>query len=410
MNDFERVYYQLNIRLASPLSVGSGESESTDHDVFVDGNGNPIIPATSLAGVLRAYIGGDTAVALFGDLAKTESEKSKSSNIRVYDARCTKGGKDYITNRDFVKLENKVAVKGAKFDCQVVETGAEFVAYCELLDCAFEPVLESALAALNKGEILLGSKTTRGFGRVKISVKKRVFKNISTWLDFKMFNESEWTALQPLIFSDTGTDKAVIQIKLRSLGGLSIREYSTDIDMPDYKTLTLKSQSDFTPVIPGSTWAGAFRDRCSQVLSEDEIVSFFGDVNEKTKVAVKSQIRFSESILTGGTPKDITRNSIDRFSGATKSGALYTERTYYYGKTTLEITVPYNERLLSAVGLCLADLHNGFLTVGGLCSVGRGLFDLKEIKIGDKTLTEFITGETVDIVGFAKEAMNRDGN
>ena len=189
MNDFERVYYQLNIRLASPLSVGSGESESTDHDVFVDGNGNPIIPATSLAGVLRAYIGGDTAVALFGDLAKTESEKSKSSNIRVYDARCTKGGKDYITNRDFVKLENKVAVKGAKFDCQVVETGAEFTAYCELLDCAFEPVLESALAALNKGEILLGSKTTRGFGRVKVSVKKRVFKNINTWLDFKMFNE-----------------------------------------------------------------------------------------------------------------------------------------------------------------------------------------------------------------------------
>ena len=163
-------------------------------------------------------------------------------------------------------------------------------------------------------------------------------------------------------------------------------------------------------MIPGSTWAGAFRDRCSQVLSEDEIVSFFGDVNEKTKVAVKSQIRFSESILTGGTPKDITRNSIDRFSGATKSGALYTERTYYYGKTTLEITVPYNERLLSAVGLCLADLNNGFLTVGGLSSVGRGLFDLKEIKIGDKTLTEFITGETVDIVGFAKEAMNRDGN
>ena len=408
MNDFERVYYQLNIRLASPLSVGSGESESTDHDVFVDGNGNPIIPATSLAGVLRAYIGGDTAVALFGDLAKTESEKSKSSNIRVYDARCTKGGKDYITNRDFVKLENKVAIKGAKFDCQVVETGAEFTAYCELLDCAFEDAIESAFAAMNDGEISLGAKTTRGFGRVKISVKKRVFKNISTWLDFKMFNESEWTALQPLIFSDTGTDKAVIQIKLRSLGGLSIREYSTDIDMPDYKTLTLKSQSDFTPVIPGSSWAGAFRDRCAQVLSEDEIVSFFGDVNEKTKVAVKSQICFSESVLSGGTPKDITRNSIDRFSGATKSGALYTERTYYYGETTLEITAPYNERLLSAVGVCLADLHNGFLTVGGLSSIGRGLFEITDIKIDDNVLTDFITGETIDIAGFTKEAMNRD--
>ena len=69
MSDFERVYYQLNIRLASPLSVGSGESESTDHDVFVDGNGNPVIPATSIAGVLRAFFDDDTAKALFGKSA-----------------------------------------------------------------------------------------------------------------------------------------------------------------------------------------------------------------------------------------------------------------------------------------------------------------------------------------------------
>lgn len=410
MNDFERVYYQLNIRLASPLSIGSGESESTDHDVFVDGNGIPVIPATSLAGVLRAYIGGETAVALFGEIAKNEGEETTSSKIRVYDARCTKGGKDYITNRDFVKLKDKVAVKGAKFDCQVVETGAEFVAYCELLDCAFEPVLESALATLNNGVIGLGAKTTRGFGRVKLTVKKRVFKNIDSWLDFKMFKESEWTALQPLVFSDTVMEKAVIQIKIRSLGGLSIREYSTDIGMPDYKTLTLKNQSDFTPLIPGSSWAGAFRDRCAQLLTKDEIVSFFGDVNEETAESSKSQISFSESILSGGTPKDITRNSIDRFSGATKSGALYTERTYYYGETTLEITAPYDERLLSAVGVCLADLHNGFLTVGGLSSIGRGLFEITEIKLDDNTLTDFITGEPVDIAGFTREAMNRDRN
>ena len=131
--------------------------------------------------------------------------------------------------------------------------------------------------------------------------------------------------------------------------------------MPDYKTLSLKTQSEFTPVIPGSSWAGAFRDKCSQILTNEEITDYFGEVNETTAKAVKSQVCFSESILSGGTPKDVTRNSIDRFSGATKSGALYTERTYYYGETSLTITVPYNERLLSAIGVCLADLHHGFL-------------------------------------------------
>ena len=280
MNDFERVYYQLNIRLASPLSVGSGESESTDHDVFIDGNGNPVIPATSISGVLRAFVGGVAAVELFGEIAKKEGDKTIPSKIRVYDARCTKGDKDYITNRDFVKLKEKVAVKGAKFDCQVVETGAEFVSYCELLDCTYENVLEAAFAALNNGEIGLGAKTTRGFGRVNLSVKKRVFKDVDNWLDFKMFNESEWASQQPLILKDTISDKVVMHVGLRSLGGLSIREYSTDIDMPDYKTLSLKMQSDYSPVIPGSSWAGAFRDKCSQILTDEEITEFFGDVDD----------------------------------------------------------------------------------------------------------------------------------
>lgn len=408
MSSFERVYYQLKIKLASPLSVGSGESENTDHDVFVDGNGNPVIPATSIAGVLRAFVGGDTAVELFGEIAKKDGEQTIPSHIRVYDALCTKGDKDYITNRDFVKLKDKVAVKGAKFDYQVVETGAEFVSYCELLDCSYEAVLEAAFAALNNGEIGLGAKTTRGFGQVNLSVKKRVFKDVDNWLDFKMFNESEWASQQPLILKETINDKAIIHVGLRSLGGLSIREYSTDIDMPDYKTLSLKMQSSYSPVIPGSSWAGAFRDKCSQILTNEEITEFFGDVDEITKTAVKSQIRFSESILSGGTPKDVTRNSIDRFSGATKSGALYTERTYYYGETSLTITVPYNERLISAIGVCLADLHHGFLTVGGLSSIGRGLFGITDIKLNDNNLTDFITGEKADIAGFAKEGMKRD--
>ena len=239
-------------------------------------------------------------------------------------------------------------------------------------------------------------------------MKKRVFKDVDNWLDFKMFEESEWASLQPLSLKNTFSDTAVIQIGLRSLGGLSIREYSTDIDMPDYKTLSLKTRSNYSPVIPGSSWAGAFRDRCAQILTGEEITDYFGEVNETTAKSQKSQIRFSESIISGGTPKDVTRNSIDRFSGATKSGALYTERTYYYGETALEITVPYNERLIAAVGVCLADLHNGFLTVGGLSSIGRGLFQITDITLSGKNLTDYITGEAADIARFAKEAMKRD--
>ena len=94
MSGFERIYYQLNISLISPLSVGSGECESTDHDVFTDCSGNPVIPATGITGVLRAYIGGETADSLFGEIRNGDVVETTASKIRVYDALCIKGGKN----------------------------------------------------------------------------------------------------------------------------------------------------------------------------------------------------------------------------------------------------------------------------------------------------------------------------
>ena len=102
------------------------------------------------------------------------------------------------------------------------------------------------------------------------------------------------------------------------------------------------------------------------------------EINTVTK---KSRIIFSESKLSGGTFKLVTRNAIDRFTGATKSGALYTEKTYFDGETELKITflTKPNDGVLTRISACLADLHNGFMAVGGLTSVGRGLFEIISI-------------------------------
>ncbi|MGN1126850.1 MAG: RAMP superfamily CRISPR-associated protein, partial [Ruminococcus sp.] len=56
MSNFKRIYYKLNIKLSSPLSIGSGAKAQTDRDVIVNNLGNPFIPATAIAGVLRSYI------------------------------------------------------------------------------------------------------------------------------------------------------------------------------------------------------------------------------------------------------------------------------------------------------------------------------------------------------------------
>ena len=160
-----------------------------------------------------------------------------------------------------------------------------------------------------------------------------------------------------------------------------------DISSADYVQLSTK---DNIPVIPGTSWAGAFRERFLQFSDKNLTDKLFGFVDEKSKNQKKSGIYFSESRLHGGNWKVITRNSIDRFSAGTKDGALYTEKTYYNGKCGLDIFIADSDefseyiKILSAV---ICDLDRGFLAVGGLSSVGRGLFSVEKAEINGRDIT-----------------------
>lgn len=406
-------YYKVRFTLVSPLAVGSGANRNTDRDVAVDSKGNPFIPATAIAGVLRSYIKEsfpEKENEIFGSL----EEKDSDSKVRFYDAVCSSGRNGYfVTSRDCVHLAEKVAVNKEKFNMEAVETGAGFEGFVELLCEDSAPYIEAALAALHCGRIALGSKTSRGYGRVNLSVCKLCFTSTEKWLDFDMFDASQWEGADEV--SVVGNIPSFgFSINLRPIGGISIREYTTEVSQgggysPDYKSMSLhsvKENGETVAVIPGTSWAGAFRSRFSEVAGTELTEKIFGFIKKGTGETQKSKICFSESRLSNGTYKIYSRNAINRFSGATKDGALYTEKTYYYGKTKLEISFseqPPKEAVF-ALGVCLADLHNGFLAVGGLTSVGRGLFEIDSIEFNEKTLSveNIISG---NIEGFVGEVM-----
>ena len=83
----------------------------------------------------------------------------------------------------------------------------------------------------------------------------------------------------------------------------------------------------------------------------------------------------------------MSRNAIDRFLGSTADGALFTEKVYWGGETTLDISfadpyctaVFYSEDFIKALAAALCDLHEGYLAIGGATSIGRGLFSILEI-------------------------------
>ena len=391
----KHIYYRLNIKLESPMSIGSGKEKNTDSDIVLTSKGEPYIPGTSLAGIYRSLFEQKDKEKFFGYIKK---EICSHSPIIVYDGKCRNYSKGYISNRDSVELDNyKTAKDGAKFDFEIAETGLEFVSYIELdknhaqeTETAVENII---LPALNSGKITLGHKTSRGYGKVSVTCHKKEFDiktQLDEWLDFDMFDDDKWSCDDKINIQEYMFDGENIKIPLAQKGAVSIRRYVTDRaesekeSIPDYEQLTLKNAD---PVIPGTSWAGAFRHRIRSCgICEDKINKLFGYIN-KTKEAKnlnsqKSKIHFSETILHGGEPKIITRNSIDRFSAETKEGALFTEKTYYNGKTVLEIRInkdiePVMKKLVYA---CIVDLCEGYLAVGGLTAVGHGIFELEKGK------------------------------
>lgn len=449
-------YLKITFQLDSPLCIGSGRNDITDQDILRDARGIPYIPGSAVAGVLREACQGimdDKAWKYyFGYSSTNTGNKVKSdddiieSQIIFYDATLVGDNKDKdknpkyrISQRDGVALnEYKSAKKQAKFDREILEGDCKFQTFIEISEeqsdinekVKADEVLINIAKIWKETDIRFGAKTTRGFGKicnVEIIGKNFDFTlkdEISSWLDFDIFEENSWE--NAILYKDmlntlmkdniwTLKDDNRLSLKLRLEGGLSIRRYSTECSdkesSPDQEQLTTLSSGDEVAVIPGTTWAGAIGHRMEELIEgskknrENDTYEYhyFGAANDKDKE--KSLIYFGESRLTGGEFKVMSRNAIDRFLGSTAEGALFTEKIYIGGETTLDISfgdpyntaVVYSDDFINALAATLTDLHEGYLSVGGATSVGRGIFSI--LKINGVKLNECkLEGEANSVV------------
>ena len=393
--------YKVTFELKSPLSIGSGNNDQTDRDIIKNSLGIPYIPGSALAG-----IGRDIARKIFeeaerkqeekkyfGDIAKNETEQNISSRIIFYDGKI-EGDIYYISNRDSVELDEwKTAIKGRKFDMEILEPGIKFVTYIEqnYYDNVDWDIAGQVLQYWLNNTIYMGTKTMRGYGEIqteKVLMKQFILTNKSSlkeWLDFDMYTDSWSGAVAVEAEKSEKFDRVELKIKLKQAGGIFIRRYTTQVAdeknkaLPDYEQLTVRVGDEELPTIPGTSWAGAFRHRMISLNEECNREDLWGSANPQNKR--KSAIRFSETILQGAKAKQISRNSIDRFSGGTVDTALFTEKTYYGGETELMISIDdkVDASIKKTLAAAIADLHYGFLAVGGLTAVGRGLFEIQSV-------------------------------
>ncbi|MDO4489840.1 MAG: RAMP superfamily CRISPR-associated protein [Lachnospiraceae bacterium] len=420
----KKCYYRISFLLESSLMLGSGENIETDQDILKDKKGQPYIPASGVAGVARSLFSDEARVKqYFGSISPDGN--NRNSRLVFYDAHLVEEDRDkaVISIRDSVKLDQyKTAVKGAKFDAEVLEPGVHFVTWIELnLDDTEK--LDSALPdeiaeAWLQGELRFGAKTMRGYGATRAEeVLVREFdltdkKSTEEWLDFDMYRDSDWRTEAVRSLEKKGEANNRLLLSLRQRSGLSVQSYTTDLPeqekdgvtplSPDSGQLTL---ADGTPVIPGTSWAGVFRHRMYALVPSLERQLLFGEVGVNNNTgAVPSQIRFSETKLAHAKFKRMSHNAINRFSGAVEDTALFTEQYCYNGETTLCIswTKKLGPEAKAALAAAVADLHYGYLTVGGLTGIGRGFFEVTAVN-GNPVTSEKLYQQILQQLNRAEE-------
>lgn len=414
-----RMFYRIPIEFITPVSVSSGESELTDHDIIRTAEGKPFIPGSSVAGALREFIHRNYPKyenQIFGKIGMNEKDNAMS---RIIFSDIVLDTNVRVSARDGIALEegSKTTKDTGKFDYQIAETHArgtmmiECVIYSgdELTADNVRGIISIAAGGMKSGEIRFGFRKNRGLGKVNIKeIYSREFdftadtKAVAE--DYIKFCEDIYDDINyinnpdGISLSDApGSDTAVISVPLTLQGGISIRTYSAVPNDPDFAHLTIGDNNHKKAVIPGSSWNGAIRARTFDILKnelgidsekkkymEKELLEFWGVIDERKKEFCSSKIIFSESELEGSKPVRMTRNKINRFDASTSNGALYTELSYFGGNADLEIMIrDYKDYLwcIWLVKLSLDDLLNGLLSVGGQTAVGRGIFNGSEEKI-----------------------------
>ena len=417
----EKTYYELRLKALSPLRIGGGSAENTDTDILVDGRGIPFIPGSSLAGVLREMLPDeDIRKELFGDveIAADAGNKpgARASLILVSDAELADEKKEdskkiketedensfLISVRDGIGLDEwGMVIRGAKYDFETAEVRGDFRA---VLECNFEEpgqqaAMEQVLASAVSGGLHLGARTSRGYGRMTCTVRKRTFRfpeDTAAWLQFRPFADDAFKEgteiVQPA--PETNSDRTIIRLIFTLEGNLSIRVREANAEAREDGTnpddVTIKNQNG-NPVIPGTAWAGSFRHHMQDInrelagekLPETRIDRLFGK-GQKGDDSTKSRLWFSESVIEGGEPVINTRNAVDRFTAAPTNGTLFTNEEWHGGQGELLIrykTGDLSDSEKSLLAAAVMDLSLGMMTVGGGAATGRGIIKVQSVTV-----------------------------
>lgn len=396
------------VKLTSPLIIRAGVSndilnDTVDDIVVTYHDGQPFIPSTSLAGVLRQALQGlvpDAELVLFGSI----DDKGTQSALQINDIPLEDTN---IVVRNGIRIDDVrgVTVDGAKYDFEVIESGAtgQLRIDCVIRRCHEQQgeKIEKALAALANAlqhGIAIGARTVNGFGRVAckdIALEHYDFTNpdhVKAWL--------------------TGKSGASVAIPKQAL--VADRDLVINMDAYLEDTVLIKSifeeaweDKSVALFVPGTSVKGVLRHQCGRILqalgSNDALANaLFGYSNDDDKDSRKGRVMVDEIYFDKQfNQEEQPRIRVDRFTGGAMNGALFQDHPVRNTKGDavtfpLRMTVKNcNDAEAGLVMLLVKDLMTGQVTLGANRTIGYG-------RVQGKSVTVQYHGESYTIDGNGK--------
>ncbi|SDA64334.1 CRISPR/Cas system CSM-associated protein Csm3, group 7 of RAMP superfamily [Algoriphagus alkaliphilus] len=431
------------LRAETPLFVGSGNSTLLkDALVQKDANGFPMIPGTSLAGVLRHSFAklpeNSMLAAIFGDSkggdTGTGSLLKVSPALMMLDNSTTSEGLildqkwnnlkeqfDHLPVRQHVRMNDKgVAEKNGLFDNEVIFKGTRFVFELELTDLSgnFQQDWQELIDIIQSPEFRIGAGTRNGYGCLKVQkIQHRRFdlrNELTAFLNFSpSFNDIDWTKEESTDSVEHPNRKSKIHYTLKltpdpffifgsGSGDEDVDNTPLEEEVITYTSDGIKFQKQ--TVIPGSSIKGALAHRVAyhfnkrnqrwagtmgpKIGVENEAVAeLFGKAGKSVPDPAAGKVFINDIFLSSDKVKNdkiLNHVAIDRFTGGALEGALFSEKVSYLEKDVLGIDVFLEENVASnyaeVLEEALLDICKGLLPLGGMTTKGHGIFTGSLIK------------------------------
>lgn len=460
-NIVRKVIFKVPVELKSPLRIGCGYDDGiTDLLVLKSADGRPLVPATSLAGVLRQQIRElyDERLAnlCFGQIDDSKKAKAENGQSRIYvdDLILDIAGEGYL-HRDGVAIDDYtgIGIDGAKFDYEAVDRGASGTLQMEITlraaDIEEAQALDSrvfrhpdaadfwddfnkTLADILYTGIHVGSLTAKGFGLLTSASEEVPFYTFDfykagefyKWLDYLDAGQQTDYQLPDSSASyrpervQYPEDTLVMDLQFGLKSSLLVRDYNAG-GQSDSSVISvqMKNHDDF--VIPGTTIKGVIRHRAQHLLrqifpdsehSQDFINHLMGYANESKGVGQQSHLMVHEAYIPSSQVRlhKQTRNRIDRLTGGTIEGALFSEAPIWRNK---DFSAPVHfkwrvkkcqDREAGLLFLVMRDLWMGNVPIGGGAAIGRGVLQ------GQRCHLQFKQWDIV-LEGDGKQALSIQG-